>query len=172
MKYRPRRSTLILLALAGGFVLWTRGPQIRHAYRMEGTAPTPAAPLATLEGEPVRVPAEGRRLILFWATWCAPCRSELARVDLLVRHGRLPRERVLAVSVDDNLQVVRDAQKERGYGFPVYWDPRGELARLYGVRGTPTLVLLDKDDRVHWMSMGLSPTLELRLLAFFAGEGS
>lgn len=65
-------------------------------------ARVPELILADAEGSPVRVDpslaAEGGRLVLaFWASYCAPCRGELAHLaELDAREGT----RVLAISVD------------------------------------------------------------------------
>lgn len=166
MKYRPGFQSLFWVAVLG-VVIYTRGPQIQHAFKMQGQAPTPAASLITLDGETAALPAETRRLLIFWATWCGPCRPEMARIDRLVKNGSLKPQQVFAISSDSELGVIRQAREERGYTLPIYWDARGELARTYGVQGTPTIVLLDTDNRVEWMTMGFSPTLELRLAAFF-----
>lgn len=149
------------------FVIYTRGPQIQHAFQMQGRAPVPAARLLNLEGKNAQVSRNEKRLLIFWATWCGPCRPEMARIDRLVKNGDLPRERVYAIATDDNLEAVKNSQKNRDYNLPIYWDPQGEWARTYEVQGTPTVVLIDRDDRIHWMTMGVSPSLELRLAAFF-----
>lgn len=166
MKYRPGFQTLFWLAVLG-FVIYTRGPQIQRAFQTQGQALAPAAQVLDLEGRAVQLPAQGKRLLIFWATWCGPCRPEMARIDRLVKNGSLKPENVFAISTDSALDVIRAARDERAYSLPIFWDARGELARIYGVQGTPTIVLLDSDNRVEWMTMGLSPTLELRLAAFF-----
>ncbi len=56
--------------------------------------------------------------------------------------------------------------KEKGYAFQVALDPEGEAYRSYGVPATPTVVLVSEKGLVTWKSMGLSPSLELRLKSF------
>lgn len=63
------------------------------------------------------------RLINFWATWCPPCRAEMAGLQAL--HERL-RERgggVVAIAVDDDVNLVREFLRTLAIDYPVLVDP-------------------------------------------------
>lgn len=100
---------------------------------------------------------------IFWATWCGPCEVELARVNRLVKNGSIPTEQVIAIAVREDYAVVQKAVTERGYTMKVAIDPDGRWSDAFGVQGTPTVALVGKDDTLQWITMGLSPSLELRL---------
>lgn len=147
-------------------VLWlllTRVPQWWSMHQREGQ-PAVAATVTTLEGTPISLPLAGKQhIVIFWATWCGPCSFELNRLNRLVENGTLSPEDVMAVSVMETPEVVRTALEERKYLFRVALDSAGEAASLYEVGGTPTIVLVGADGIVQWKTMGLSPTLEMRL---------
>lgn len=135
---------------------------LKH-WRMQGATAPMLPTLIFADGQEIPFPTQGRRVLIFWATWCVPCEAELARIDRLVRRGALRAEDVFAISVDENAAIIKPVLQQRDYAFPVYWDRDGAWSRSFGVQGTPTLVFLDEDRTVNWMTMGISPSLELRM---------
>ena len=107
-------------------------------------------------------------VLVFWATWCPPCKVELARLQRLVAGGSIPASSVIAVSIGEDRAVVEQTVKERGYTFDVALDPSGEVSNKYVVAGTPTVLLRNADGTIAWRSSGVSPSLELRVLKFLA----
>jgi len=51
---------------------------------------------------------------------------------------------VLAIAVDDTEEAMRAWMAEGGWTFPVVM-PEGDVASAYGVRGIPTVVLIDSE---------------------------
>jgi cytochrome c-type biogenesis protein len=49
---------------------------------------------------------------------------------------------------------VEKAAKERGYTFPILLDESGEVTKNYGVRGTPTIYLLDREGKLIGGAVG------------------
>lgn len=82
----------------------------------------------------------------FWATWCAPCRYTMPRMEEF--HRRYKQQGVtvigVAVDVDDYDKVVRFA-KEMGVTYPIAADTSGEAKQYYQIRSLPTLFVIDKD---------------------------
>ena len=73
-------------------------------------------------------------LINFWATWCAPCRSEMPDLQRLT--GSLDPERyaVIGVSVDDDINLVREFMLQHQIRFPIFLDMDLQLAaELLGI---------------------------------------
>lgn len=54
----------------------------------------------------------------------------------------------------EDRDTVAKAVKERGYDFPVLLDETGEVTRNYGVRGTPTVFIIDREGRALGSSVG------------------
>jgi peroxiredoxin len=116
----------------------------RHAQR--GMAQDFAMTL--LDGNQVNLSDyRGRPVVLnFWADWCPPCRAELP--DFQQVYSERPGQFVLlAVAVSSSGDPAPVA-KEEGFTFDVAWDKGGAGADLYGVRGIPMSLFIDRDGRI------------------------
>ncbi len=117
--------------------------------------PAPNFAFALSEGQGTTLAAlQGRTVVInFWATWCAPCRREMPEFVALSQED--PEVVVLAVNVEEPLEVVRPFAQEFGLPFPVVLDPSGMVRRAYGVRGLPVTVFVGSDGRVgaRWNGM-------------------
>jgi peroxiredoxin len=82
-------------------------------------------------------------LLNFWATWCAPCLSEIPRfADWQRRYGRAGLQ-VLGVSMDDDPAPVRAAYQKFHLDYPVVMGD-AQLGELFGgVLGLPCSYLID-----------------------------
>jgi thiol-disulfide isomerase/thioredoxin len=86
-------------------------------------------------------------LLNIWATWCVPCRKEMATLDRLEEQLRGPDFEVVALSIDrGGAEGVR--RFYRNYGIQrllvrVAANPDELLAAL-GVYGVPTTLLVDR----------------------------
>ncbi|MGE0756776.1 MAG: TlpA family protein disulfide reductase, partial [Pirellulaceae bacterium] len=105
----------------------------------------------TLVGEPFDwTRLRGRVVVVqVWASWCGPCREELPRLKEL--HGRLAEQglEVVGVSVDKDTEAAAKFVEEH----PLPWttlvgQDALDFARRLGIRGIPTLLLVDPQGRV------------------------
>jgi len=64
---------------------------------------------------------------------------------------------LLLVNLGEDRDVVRRAADQRGYGATVLLDDDGDVARAYGIRGTPTTFLVGRDGRVLGVAVGPRP---------------
>jgi thiol-disulfide isomerase/thioredoxin len=77
-------------------------------------------------------------LINFWATWCTPCRREMP--DLQQLNDVLDQDRyaVIGVSVDDDINLVREFLLQHQIRFPIFQDDNFRLAsELLGIEAYP-----------------------------------
>ncbi len=79
----------------------------------------------------------------FWATWCAPCRTEMPSLDRL--QVAMPAIAVLPVATGRNsVEGITAFYAEAGVAnLPVLLDPKSELSRSMAVLGLPLTVILN-----------------------------
>jgi thiol-disulfide isomerase/thioredoxin len=111
--------------------------------------PAPPLPSQALVGGPVALPAlRGRpALVSFFASWCAPCRTEapqLLRAEALMRG----RARVVAIDWSDDTGSARTFVRRAGWRFPVLVDRSGVAADRWRLAGLPTTYVLDPRGRI------------------------
>jgi thiol-disulfide isomerase/thioredoxin len=109
----------------------------------------PALALPALEGEGSLAALSGRPLLVnYWATWCAPCRAEMASLERLSRAvaGRLE---VVGVTFDEDLNLAREWLRRERVSFRSFADPGGRISRgALGVTELPQTFLVAADRRV------------------------
>ena len=95
-------------------------------------------------------------LIMFWATWCPACKTELAVLEQL--RAKYPKDQldILAISVDDTDQAMREYLKSRPTTLPVLM-ATGDVSSEFGVRSIPALVIFDGEGQVAFNSSGAYP---------------
>jgi thiol-disulfide isomerase/thioredoxin len=110
-----------------------------HALRMlDGSSTT----LASLHGQVV--------VVNFWATWCAPCRRELPRLDAMDRKLSSRGARFVAVSIDESRENTRAFVRSGKLKLAVAQDGPEGLAHDLDLRNVPATIVLDADGRVAW----------------------
>ena len=103
-------------------------------------------------------------MINFWATWCGPCRQEMPLLDEL--HSRYERVgfSLLGVNIDDDAGKAMNMVSELGVTFPVLFDHRKEVSKMYEVDAMPTTVILDREGTVRHIHYGYKPGYEEKYL--------
>lgn len=114
----------------------------------DGTAP-PAVVLDPLDGERIgSADLRGRvRLVHFFATWCEPCRPELASLDRLKAEVGSRGLEILAISVAEVEPRLRRFFADNPVGFPILLDRDRATSRAWGIDALPSTVVLDRTGR-------------------------
>ena len=132
---------------------------------MEGQ-PAPDFALKSSTGENLRL-SEYRGdvvMINFWATWCGPCRQEMPLLDELYTRYQRVGFNLLGVNIDDDSRRAMKMVEELGVNFPVLFDARKEVSKLYEVEAMPVTVLVDREGTVRHVHHGYKPGYEEKYL--------
>ena len=108
--------------------------------------------LADTEGKTIRLPdlMTGKpSLLVFWATWCGPCRAEIPRITEAHRRFSDDGLAVLAINpgIRDSLTNVRRYGERFQLKYPVYFDSNQATRSAFNLIGTPTIILFDADGK-------------------------
>lgn len=103
-------------------------------------------------------------MVNFWATWCGPCRQEMPLLEELFSRYERVGFTLLGVNIDDDPRRAMQMAQELGVTFPVVFDDRKEVSRLYDVNAMPVTVLVDKEGRVRHVHHGYKPGYEEKYL--------
>jgi len=128
--------------------------------------PAPDFALKSSTGENLRL-SEYRGdvvLINFWATWCGPCRQEMPLLDQLYTRYHRVGFNLLGVNIDDDSARAMSMIRELGVSFPVLFDSRKEVSKLYDVNAMPVTILVDRDGNVRHIHQGYKPGYEDKYL--------
>ena len=107
----------------------------------------------------------------FWATWCAPCRRVMPKLDELGKKHRAAGLEVIFVNFKEEGDRVRRLMDSSPVDSTVVLDSDGSVGKAYGIgglQGLPRTVVIGKDGRVRRVFIGerkdLENTLEAEIL--------
>lgn len=95
-------------------------------------------------------------LIMFWATWCPACKTELPVLEQLRAKYGADKLDIMAISVDDTEQAMRSYLATRPTTIPVYLST-ADVGAEFGVKSIPALVIFDGEGQVAFNSAGAFP---------------
>jgi thiol-disulfide isomerase/thioredoxin len=174
-------SGLIALCVAGSLVgialassaSGASGASGQPAQPADVAAPAFSLPVLGHSGQRVSLGQySGRPLIVnFFASWCAPCKTE---TPLLAKFYRAGKGKVALVGLDEN-DVLGNAMsftRADGVSYPVGWDPQFGIASAYGVNALPQTFFLDARHRIVDRIFGAVTLVDLQKgIALAAGKG-
>jgi len=169
-------SLALLLALIAGLSGCSTGAQAgpgsNDTNYVSGSAGTtqfkaghrPAAPKvsgATLTGQRLNLTSfRGKVVVLnFWASWCAPCRSEAPVLAQLSRAYQAKGVQFIGINIKDPGRPNGEAyQRSFGIRYPSLYDPAGQI--LLAFRQTvppsaiPSTLVIDRTGRIAARTIG------------------
>jgi len=152
-------------SLALGMLVFAFAATSLASSGLEGRA-APDFALKSSNGENLRL-SEYRGdvvMINFWATWCGPCRQEMPLLDELYSRYQRVGFNLLGVNIDDDSRRAMQMIEELGVTFPVLFDARKEVSKLYEVEAMPVTVLVDRNGDVRYVHHGYKPGYEDKYL--------
>jgi len=118
---------------------------------------SPVFSLQTIDGQ--NLDFHGKVVVLnFFATWCGPCMEEMPFLEKNVWETFKDKGLMFAaVGRKHSETELITFQKQKGYSFPLVADPSGEINGKFATNYIPRSVVIGKDGKIKFQSVGFSP---------------
>ncbi len=118
---------------------------------------SPVFSVQTIDGQ--NLDFHGKVVVLnFFATWCGPCMDEMPFLEKNVWETFKDKGLIFAaVGRKHSEEELKTFQKQKGYSFPLVADPSGEINGKFATKYIPRSVVIGKDGKIKFQSVGFSP---------------
>ncbi len=93
-------------------------------------------------------------LISFWATWCGPCQQQMRELEHISSTYRSAGLVTLGVNLDEDPARAAAMAARLGVRFPLLFDERKDVSRLYDLDSMPVTFLVDREGVVRAVHEG------------------
>ena len=163
--YAPLAGMIVLVsALIALLIFWTpeasaqtAQPSVESTTIVKEGAQAPDFTVEMFDGTKVTLSELKGKVVLvnFWATWCPPCRNELARVEKEIIERFKGQEFVfLPISRGESKDKVAEFRNKMGYTFPMGLDTTQAIFKKYATNYIPRNFLVDREGKVVKASVG------------------
>ena len=163
--YAPLAGMIVLVsALIALLIFWspeasaqTVQPSVESTTIVKEGAQAPDFTVEMFDGTKVTLSELKGKVVLvnFWATWCPPCRNELARVEKEIIERFKGQEFVfLPISRGESKEKIAEFRNKMGYTFPMGLDTTQAIFKKYATNYIPRNFLVDREGKVVKASVG------------------
>jgi len=149
-------AIVVVSILTGGHVT-TNGGQPTSALVGKSVAPFS---LDGLTGGTVEAPWRSHHaaVVIFFASWCGPCKTEMPKVASYLRHHNEGSIHVIGLDAGDSLGPAKSFVQGSGVTFPVAFDPNLTVTNnIFGFRTVPETVFVNAKGIVAQVYYGAVP---------------
>jgi len=94
-------------------------------------------------------------VLVFWATWCRPCKTEMVELQHLARQPGWKNVTAAAVCTDpENIGDVGNIVRSLELTYPILLDYESRLYDKFGLSAHPTTLIIDRNQRLSFIRVG------------------
>ena len=123
------------------------------------TLQAPDFSLNDLSGAAVTLSSfKGRVVVVdFWATWCTACKEGFKGLNSLQDKFKDQGVAVIGIDLEKvNSKKVEAFVKKAGITYTVLLDPKTSTAKQFGIKGVPSLVIINQEQKIVKVFRGLN----------------
>jgi len=92
----------------------------------------------------------------FWASWCVPCRKSFPWMNEIQNKYADKNFTVLSVNLDAEAGFAEKFLQEVPAQFPIFYDPRGKVAKAFKLKGMPSSFIINKAGKIVSTHVGFT----------------
>jgi thiol-disulfide isomerase/thioredoxin len=100
-------------------------------------------------------------VLIFFASWCGPCKAEMPKVASYLRHHNEGSIDVVGMDSRDSRGPALAFVKSSGVSFPVAFDPNLTVATIFNLAAIPDTAFVNADGVVTQIYSGAIPASQL-----------
>jgi thiol-disulfide isomerase/thioredoxin len=111
----------------------------------------PPLVLTTLDGSTFDLTKQRGKVVMvnYWATWCAPCRREMPKLDAFYRKYQSQGLEIVGISIDFERDLEKARKAARGIAYPIAL-AKAITTNGFGMpEGVPITWIIDTDGKVR-----------------------
>ena len=161
---RPNRKTIMqfMMVILAIFII--------RAYQQQDLTISlvPSFSSQTLSGEVMNSNSmpDKASLIHFWATWCPVCNLENDNIQAVSEDYKVLN---IAIQSGSDLEIYAYAEENNLKLNNIINDQSGSIAKLFGVKGTPSSFFVNTKGQIQFTEVGYVTTLGYRFRLWWAG---
>ena len=97
--------------------IYLQAPRIWHNYQLEKIEVRSFKTMSYSAKNEITFPPAKKCILIFWASWCAPCKLEMLRFNNAIRNGEIDKEFVFAINPFENERAITKFLHNNEYLF-------------------------------------------------------
>jgi thiol-disulfide isomerase/thioredoxin len=129
--------------------------------------PAPAVQGTTLDGKPLKLSDYTGKIIVvnFWASWCAPCRSEAPTMQKVYEQTQASGVQFVGVDIKDGKDNAQAFLRTYKINYPSLYDQAGQIALAFRdipPNAVPSTLIIDRKGQIAARAIGSVSYTSLR----------